>query len=54
MDLEGAMLSEISWTEKDNYHMISYTESKKQKIFLFGPFSLLLLSSTEYTNDTEF
>ena len=25
MDLEGIMLSEISWAEKDKYHMVSLT-----------------------------
>lgn len=35
MNLEGTMLSEISWTEKDNYHMISYMKSnlKNKKSF---------------------
>ena len=28
MDLEKIMLSEINWTEKDNYYMMSYVESK--------------------------
>ena len=31
MDLEGIMASEISQTEKDKYHMISYMESKTNK-----------------------
>ena len=30
-DLEGIMASEISQTEKDKYHMISYMESKTNK-----------------------
>ena len=32
MDLESIMLSEISQTEKDKYHMTSHGESKKKKI----------------------
>ena len=31
MDLEGIMLSEISQTEKDKYHMISFTCGSKEK-----------------------
>ena len=29
IDLEITILSEVSHTEKDKYHMISYVESKK-------------------------
>ena len=31
-DLKGIMLSEISWTGKDKYSMISHMKSKKTKI----------------------
>ena len=31
MDLEGIMISEISQTEKDKYHMISFTCGSKEK-----------------------
>ena len=31
MDLEGTMLSEISQTEKDKYHMISHIWNLKNK-----------------------
>lgn len=31
MDLQGIVLSEISQTDRDKYHVISYAESKEQK-----------------------
>ena len=31
MDLEIIILSEVSQSEKDKYHMISYVESKKTR-----------------------
>ena len=32
MDIEGIMVSEISYTQKDTYSMISYEEPKKAKL----------------------